>query len=92
MSKVFYRFHWLLLAVTLYMISHFVGIATDDTRQFSTIFWKLGNATVAAWIGYQIDRDLFRSDTEIDSTTHPLIHIRRAIIVSSCMLAISIGL
>ena len=82
-------FHYLVIAAFLYFIAYCLGI-NETFRQLSTIAWKLGNATVAAYLGYWLDRHLFRNRITDDSV--PLLQIRRAIIVAAVILAVSMGL
>lgn len=50
---------------------------------------KLGHITIAAFVGYWIDRSAFRRRT---STTNSTDDLRRAIIIAAAMLAIALGL
>lgn len=81
----FRMFRWLLLAVAFYVISFLIPIPTLDV-----VFRKLGNATVAAHLGYFIDIKLFgRLDP---AKSEPTRWICRAIIVGATMLTVGLGL
>ena len=77
---------WLLLAVVFY------GVALSVAQpQVQTLCWKLGNVTVASFVGYWIDRRAFYLH-RIDVGSEPPMLLRRAIIMAAAMLAVSLGL
>ena len=76
---------WLLTAVALYVMAVFV-----PHPQIQTVLWKMGHITLAAFIGYWIDRHSFRDRVTDDADN--LKQIRRAIIMGSAMLAIALGM
>lgn len=85
----FRMFHWLVIAVALYVLAAL--LATQSMLpQVQTISWKLGHETIAAFVGYWIDRSAFQ--IRLDDESDPLHHIRRAIIVGATMLAVALGL
>lgn len=79
---------WLLLAAFFYAVS-VVMYHLNILPEMQVVGRKLGHITVAAFLGYWIDR---RSATRIRATSTPLEQIRRAIIIAAAMLAIAIGL
>ena len=76
---------WLLLAVIFYTLAQVITLA-----QAQTVLFKLGNVTLAAFVGFWIDRHAFRK--AITDTSTDMEYIRRAIIIAAAMLAISLGL
>lgn len=87
----FRMFHWLLWAVFFYTQAIiFASFGMDFFPQIQTVSWKLGHLTSAAFVGYWIDRSVFRNRITTDS--HPLHEIRRAIIIGCTMLGVSLGL
>lgn len=79
---------WLLLAALFYM-GCVVLRALEMEPQVQVVLWKLGNVTVAAYVGYWIDRRAF---TRVMVTTTPLEQVRRAIVMAAAMLSVSLGL
>lgn len=80
---------WLLLAVSFYMGSMLMyrfGVLPE----MQGIGRKLGHITVAAYLGYWIDRHLYRD--RLTRNTPAILHIRRAVIVAACILAVAMGL
>lgn len=77
---------WLAIALVLYVLA----LATPQP-QIQTLLWKLGNVTVAAFVGYWIDRRAFWF-ARVDTYSPVLWHIRRAIIMAAAMLAVALGL
>lgn len=79
---------WLLLAAVFY-----IGVialrAANLEPQVQVVLWKLGNVTVAAYVGYWMDRRAF---TRVVITSAPLEQVRRAIIMAAAMLSVSLGL
>jgi len=78
---------WLALAALFYGLALTVF---GGQPQLQTLAWKLGNVTVAAWVGYWLDRRAFR--LPITPKSPGLEQIRRAIIMAAAMLAVSLGL
>jgi Putative 2/3 transmembrane domain holin len=79
---------WLALAVVFY------GLALSlfaQQPQLQTLCWKLGNLTVAGFLGYWLDRRAFWY-ARLDATSAPLLQIRRAIVMAAAMLAVAMGL
>ena len=85
MKDAFRRFQWLIFAAVFYVIALNVAMP-----QMQTLCWKLGNVTVASFVGYWIDRHLFRS--RLDEWSHAPAQIRRAIIVAAAMISEALGL
>ena len=77
---------WLAIAAALYAIALWIS-----QPQIQTALWKLGNVTVAAFVGYWIDRRAFWF-ARLDHNSQPLLHLRRAIIMAAAMLAVALGL
>lgn len=77
--------HWLLVTALLYLLTLVV-----HQPQLQTMLWKACLITVAAHIGYWIDKTAFR-DT-LAPQSEPTRQLRRAIIIAAAMLAISMGL
>lgn len=80
--------HWLLCALALYVIAMLLAQARI-LPQVQIVTWKLGHETVAAFLGYWIDRTAFRDRIVWDSPG--LLHIRRAIIIGAAMLGVGLG-
>ncbi len=80
--------HWLALSVVFYTLALWVF---GWQPQLQTLCWKLGNLTIAGFMGYWLDRTVFY-DTRPDAVTSPLYHIRRAIVMAAAMLAVAMGL
>lgn len=76
---------WLIVAIILY-----AAALPIDQPQIQTALWKCGNVTLAAWLGYMIDRHAFYYE-RCDKYNH-MCQIRRAIIMAATMLAIGLGL
>lgn len=85
--KIFRMVQWLAGAAVCYALAL---LAFHDQPQLQTLCWKLGNVTVAAYVGFWIDRNLSRKPLTDQSPGHE--HIRRAIIVAAVMLAVGLGL
>lgn len=77
---------WLLFAAIFYGIAMYISMP-----QIQTLCWKLGNVTVAAFVGYWIDRRAFYKK-RLTGESVPTEEIRRAIIIAAAMLAVSLGL
>lgn len=58
--------------------------------QVQVILWKLGNVTVAAYVGYWIDRRAFRMRINADASIQE--QLRRAIVMAAAMLSVGLGL
>lgn len=88
---------WLVIAAVLYGGALTLRATTGDGglpsayAPIETMLWKLGNVTVASYVGYFIDRHAFR-DNRISEFSDPLDRIRRAIVMASAMLAVALGL
>jgi hypothetical protein len=76
---------WLLAAAVLYSLAALVTMP-----QAQTVLFKLGNVTVAGYVGYWMDVHISRK--HIDDDSAPADHLRRAIIVGSTILAVALGL
>lgn len=85
--KTLRMLHWLFAAAAFYALALYVFGAQP---QLQTLCWKLGNVTIAAWVGYRIDTNLFRRP--IAENSDDLDYIRRAIVVAATMISISLGL
>ena len=86
----FRMFHWVLLSLVFY--AEAITLANLDIfPQIQVISWKLGHETVAAFLGYWIDRSAFRQ-SRVTMDSSPLVQIRRAIIIGTAMLGVSMGL
>lgn len=79
---------WLVWAVVAYLIC-FILRAYDMEPQVQTVMWKLGNATVAAYVGYWIDRRAF---SRLSDTNDSIDGVRRAIVMAAAMLTVGLGL
>lgn len=77
--------HYLLVSAALYAMALLV-----EQPQLQIILWKTGHITVAAFAGYWIDKAVFRD--ELDGKSLPMRQMRRAVIIASAMLAVSMGL
>jgi hypothetical protein len=84
----FRMFQWLALALVFYGLALYVFGAEP---QLQTLCWKLGNLTVAGFMGYWLDRCAFWY-SRLDALSNPLLHIRRAVIMAAAMLAVAMGL
>lgn len=79
---------WLLMAAVLYVIC--ITLRTFELEpQVQVVLWKLGNVTVAAFVGYWIDRRAF---ARVDACSDPVEQLRRALVMAAAMLAVSLGL
>lgn len=76
---------WLAAAVACYAVALVI-----TQPQIQTLFWKVGHVTLAAWLGYQIDRQAFPYERCKEGM--PQCQLRRAIIMGAAMLAIGLGL
>ena len=83
--------HWLIFSALAYFFAMYLASkGMDFYPQIQTISWKIGHLTVASFLGYWIDRNVFRDRITKDSP--PLVNIRRAIIIVGTMIAISLGM
>lgn len=69
---------WLAVAALLFSASSALLILGIN-GPYQTLLWKLGLVTLGGFVGYRLDRAAFRDRISIDS--HPLIMIRRAIVM-----------
>lgn len=76
---------WLIAALALYATAMMIA-----QPQIQTALWKAGNVTLAAWLGYQIDRQAFPYERCKEGKASA--QIRRATIIAAAMLAIGLGL
>jgi len=85
---------WLGFAAVLYAASMLVGfLGVEPGSQWAliqTLCWKLGNVTVAGYVGYKLDVHAFRK--HITPYSNGQEQIRRAIIIAAAMLAVGMGL
>jgi hypothetical protein len=84
----FRMIEWLALAIVFYVLALYVF---GGQPQLQTLCWKLGNLTVASFMGYWLDRTVFY-DTRPDAVTSPIYHIRRAMVMAAAMIAVATGL
>jgi hypothetical protein len=80
---------WVAISFTFYLAAILFKTYGADA-EVQIVAMKLGHITIAAFVGYWIDRTAFR--TRITVSSHPLESVRRAIIIASAMLAIALGL
>lgn len=79
---------WILMALVMYVVC--IVLRTYEIEpQVQVVLWKLANVTVAAFVGYWIDRRAFG---RILTSATPLEQIRRAIVMAAAMLAVALGL
>ena len=79
---------WLALALLLYLVAPVLSAV--GMVQLSTVVWKVGHLTVAAHVGYWIDRNAFGDRiTPASSDTQKL---RRAIVIGCALLAMALGM
>ena len=92
MSRIPRMTDWLLITLAL-----LAAIAVLSPQQLPVSLYKLSLITMAAVVGYWIDRSLFpyaRPDDAVLIPSHTLqaaAQLRRAIIVGCAMLAVSLG-
>lgn len=88
---IFRMFSFLLLAFFFYGMALILVSFNDMVLpQVQTILWKSGHISVGAFLGYYIDRSVFRDRVNDNSGSH--IHLRRAIIIVGAMIAIALGM
>ena len=80
--------HWLALAVVFYALALWVF---GGEPQLQTLCWKLGNLTVAGFMGYWLDRNVFWY-ARPDAVSPPLWHITARDRVAAAMMAVATGL
>jgi hypothetical protein len=79
---------WLLIAAALY--AGCIALRTLGIEpQVQVVLWKLANLTVAAHVGYWMDRRAFKRIL-VTSSGHE--QIRRSIIMAAAMLTVGMGL
>lgn len=79
---------WLAWAILAYVIC--ITLRTYDMEpQIQTVMWKLGNVTVAAYVGYWLDRRAFSRLTDENDSIDG---VRRAIVMAAAMLTVGLGL
>jgi hypothetical protein len=83
-------FQWVLISLGLYAAAALLA-AGQQLPQVQIVLWKLGHITLAAFVGYWVDRRTFHL-ARIDEASSPVEHVRRAIIIGAAMLAIAMGL
>jgi hypothetical protein len=81
---------WLMLAVGLYVTCNTLRMLQVEP-QAQIVLWKLANVTVAAFLGYWIDRRAF-PHARMTADAMPIEQVRRAIIIAAAMLAVAMGL
>lgn len=80
--------HWLAIAAILHIMAIVLG--ATPYPQLSTVCWKLGNAAIAGYAGYWLDKGLFRDKLTIVSS--PMIQMRRAVIVAAVVISVAMGM
>ncbi len=86
-NNPFRMMHFLVLALAFWFWS---WLLKDAIPQLSTAAWKMGLLSAGAYLGYWIDRHLFRDRINGASLAHQ--HTRRAIVVSATILAVALAL
>ena len=86
-SERFRMVQWLALAALFYGLAL---LAFGSQPQLQTLCWKLGNVTIAAYVGYKID--VHASRKRITPFSSDGEYIRRSIIMAAAMLAVGMGL
>lgn len=76
---------WLVAGVACYALAAMV-----TQPQIQVALWKAGNVTLAAWLGYQIDRQAFPYERCKEGKN--MCQLRRAILIGAVVLAIGLGL
>ena len=89
MADKFRMVVWLVLAVIFYTLALTLF---GDQPQLQTLSWKLGNLTIASFVGYWIDRNAFGGALRINAESPPLQQVRRAIIIAAAMITVGLGL
>lgn len=79
-----------LLAGLLFILAALVMIQVGIKGPIQTLVWKLGLATIGSFLGYWVDRQSSRNRITPDS--HPLLQLRRGIVVVGGMLTLALSL
>ena len=83
--------HFLILAICLYSFAIILAsYGMNYFPQLQTVSWKLGHITIGAYLGYWIDRHC--THMHVNENSSQVEHIRRAIIIASVIIGISIGM
>lgn len=81
---------WVAIAVALTL-----AIAFLAPQQLGVTLYKLSLVSLAAAVGYWIDRSLFPyarpDDLSLDHTETAAAYLRRAIVVGACIVGVSLG-
>ncbi len=79
---------WLVFAVLFYGFAAYIARHPEliDWRAAGVVSQRLGHITLAAFVGYWIDRNAFKHAQNDSSGS-----IRRAMIISAAIIAISLG-
>jgi putative exporter of polyketide antibiotics len=86
---------WLILSVLAYILAAWFAsmVQYGDSGlwpRIQTVLWKCGHLNLAAYLGFMLDRNAFRD--RLYSTSPPILHIRRAIVISATMIAFGLAL
>lgn len=81
--------NWVYITLLLYGLA-FLCNHLQLPVSVATLFYKFGHVSVAAFIGYRIDRAIFGD--RIGPESPPIRLLARALIVTGAMLSISMGL
>lgn len=86
---------WLLLSVLAYWLASTLALMPGDTEagawpRIQTVLWKIGHLNLAAYIGFWIDRNAFRTRVMFHSA--PTLQMRRAVIIAATMIAFGLAL
>lgn len=87
-SDYFRMWLWAVIAVALL-------VSLQGYQQFLVVAYKLSLVSLAAWVGYWVDRNLFRNSRYEDSQAFDYVAyvgIRRALIVAAVILATALAL
>lgn len=76
--------HWLALAALFYILAMYT-----PHPQLQTLLWKLGHITIASFVGYWVDRNLYGRVSLVDRGERLM---ARAIIVAAAILGMAFGL
>jgi len=80
---------WIVIAIVLTL-----AIAIIAPQQIPVTLYKLSLVSLAAAVGYWIDRSLFpyaRPDDRLSDLQTASAYLRRAIIVGACIVGVSLG-
>lgn len=78
---------WFGIGVALYMLS----VLAAPFPPAQVIFYKAGHVTTLAWIGYWVARGAL-GRLNVDSDSHPVEYVARAILMGCVILGGSMGL